>query len=249
MHCFISYRRDDTEGYAGWLADLLRSGGNGRPPVTVFLDVDDIAPGENFVRDMVQAVQEADIVLVLVGPRWFRPSLGSSDDPVRIELEAALNHCVPVRLLLCEGAAFPASVILPPSLRKLSIAPAYVLKEVAFDRCVAELMHELQCEIMPKQRSLRPQSSQLLVVYADPGFWQSSTTIPIRLDGKIIGEFALGGGQGRFDIPPGRHRINVGEWLAVTPTLEFEVAPGAAVKLVIHGSALFSATRCTIEHM
>jgi hypothetical protein len=49
---FINYRRDDTSGYAGRIHERLASTfGNG----SVFMDLDDIRPGVNFV----QAIDES----------------------------------------------------------------------------------------------------------------------------------------------------------------------------------------------
>jgi hypothetical protein len=248
IHCFISYRRDDTEGFAGWLADLLRSPTRGRPECVVFLDVDDIAPGENFVRDMVRAVRDSDIVLLLVGPRWMRASLQTTSDAVRLELEAALEHRVPIHILLVEGAACPEARSLPRSLQGLAIAPAHTLDGAVFDLDVARLVAHLQRKIVPKQRPGKVHHSQLVVVFANPGFWTETSTISINLDGKLLGQFSLSGGIGNFEITPGRHSVNTGRGLLVSETLHFDVAAGAAVKLTIHRSGLTN-TRCTIEQV
>lgn len=237
MHCFISYRRDDTEGYAGWLADILRTPTQGRAKAVVFLDVDDIAPGENFVHDMVRAVRESDVVLVLIGPRWMRPALQDANDAVRLELEAALLHRVPMHVVLMEGASRPSPESLPESLRGLASAPSHRLAEADFEPQVSRLVSDLGRQVVPKERSTRPALAELLVEFANAGFWTSTDTVPIRLDGNVLGEFALGGGRGRFDIPPGRHRISAGKWkLFGRPTVEFDVAAGESVTLVIRWS-------------
>jgi hypothetical protein len=48
---FICYRRDDSQAAAGRLFDRLsiRSGGQ-----NIFMDIDRIAPGENFVESIMQ---------------------------------------------------------------------------------------------------------------------------------------------------------------------------------------------------
>ena len=44
---FISYRRDDTSGHAGRLFDRLSAHFGDEQ---IFMDIDHIEPGENFVR-------------------------------------------------------------------------------------------------------------------------------------------------------------------------------------------------------
>ena len=57
---FISYRRDDTAGYARALHDLLaREFGAER----VFIDVDDIAAGEPFDQAIARAAGGAAVLL------------------------------------------------------------------------------------------------------------------------------------------------------------------------------------------
>jgi hypothetical protein len=64
---FISYRRDDSAGYARALHDALaRRFGAAR----IFIDVDDIAAGQRFAQVIAGAVERAQVLLVLIGPRW-----------------------------------------------------------------------------------------------------------------------------------------------------------------------------------
>jgi hypothetical protein len=49
LRIFISYRRDDTAGYAGWLAERL---GNRH---RVFIDVDSIGIGADFVPEIEES--------------------------------------------------------------------------------------------------------------------------------------------------------------------------------------------------
>src|SRR5688500_9463232 len=93
---FISYRRDDSAGHAGRLADHLhRRFGSAR----VFLDIDTIQPGADFPTVLRSSLQETVAMLVVIGPSWT--SLAGADgvrrldDPadfVRLEVEAALGR-------------------------------------------------------------------------------------------------------------------------------------------------------------
>ena len=91
---FLSYRREDSAGYAGRLHDTLamRFG-----PENVFLDVDSIEPGANFETVLEETLASCDTLLVLIGPRWTdaedasgRKRLYDRTDYVRREIELAL---------------------------------------------------------------------------------------------------------------------------------------------------------------
>lgn len=64
---FISYRRDDSAGWAGRLAtDLMERFG----PEAVFQDIDAIEAGEDFLEAIGQALSSCSAALVLIGPDW-----------------------------------------------------------------------------------------------------------------------------------------------------------------------------------
>jgi hypothetical protein len=93
---FVSYRRADTKGYAHAIYNLLVSefGEN-----NIFMDVDTIHPGEDFVKRLETEINSCDVVLTLIGPNWLdiRDQQGNKrlDDPsdfVRQEIEAALRN-------------------------------------------------------------------------------------------------------------------------------------------------------------
>ena len=61
---FLSYRRDDSAGHAGRLYDALTSRfGETR----VFMDVDTIEPGVDFVQAVERAVSSCDVLIALIG--------------------------------------------------------------------------------------------------------------------------------------------------------------------------------------
>jgi len=65
---FISYRRDDTAGYARAVYDeLARHFG----PERVFIDVDDIGAGQAFDEVIAHAVGGSKVLLVMIGKRWL----------------------------------------------------------------------------------------------------------------------------------------------------------------------------------
>src|SRR5512145_3125697 len=93
---FINYRRQDSEGYVGRLYDHLVQHFE---PGDVFMDVDDIAPGADFVQVLEEAVAGCDVCIVVIGPAWSAAAddsgqrrLDQWDDFVRIEIATALKQ-------------------------------------------------------------------------------------------------------------------------------------------------------------
>ena len=64
---FINYRRDDSSGTAGRLYDRLAHA-FGRD--NVFMDVDHIPAGVDFVQHLDTQVAASDVFLVILGPHW-----------------------------------------------------------------------------------------------------------------------------------------------------------------------------------
>ncbi len=131
-HIFLSYRRDDCAGFAGRLADALEAEfGLG----SVFRDIDDIGPGEDFVHTIASHLQQVNAVVVMIGPRWLaagadgQPRLNHPGDFVRQEIETALESGKPVIPLLVSGASMPGADSLPDAIAGLSRRQAMVLSD------------------------------------------------------------------------------------------------------------------------
>lgn len=149
---FLSYRRDDSAGFAGRLSDALESeiGVD-----SVFRDVDDIRPGQDFVEAIETQLQAVAAVLVMIGPHWLDATgpdgerrLGAPDDFVSLEVEAALASGKPVIPLLVGGATMPAATDLPPSLAGLARLQAVTLSDVDWRGDVERLVASLR-ELIP----------------------------------------------------------------------------------------------------
>ena len=85
---FISYRRDDTSGYAGRLYDQISQHVGADH---VFMDVADIGPGSDFVEVIEKQVGTCDALVALIGTNWLtakdnqdRPRLGNAGDFVSV---------------------------------------------------------------------------------------------------------------------------------------------------------------------
>ncbi len=114
----ISYRRDDSDVITGRIFDRL-SAHYGRE--TVFRDIDSIPLGVDFRKHVNSVIDDTDIMIAVVGPKWIGPRPGQSRldnaaDPVRVEIDAALRKGVPLIPVLVLRAQMPRADQLPPSL-------------------------------------------------------------------------------------------------------------------------------------
>ena len=140
---FISYRRDDSRGYAGRLqGDLSRR----YTDEHVFRDIE-IPPGADFGEYITSLVDKCNVVLAIIGPGWLdarnREGERRLDDPqdwVRLEIERALaRDGVEVIPVLVDGARLPPREELPESLLPLRRRNAFELSDRRWDYDVEEL--------------------------------------------------------------------------------------------------------------
>ncbi|NOT26868.1 MAG: toll/interleukin-1 receptor domain-containing protein [Acidobacteria bacterium] len=133
---FISYRRDDSAGEAGRLADhLAQRFGRDR----VFIDIDTIAPGTDFIVELERALSTTAVVLVVIGRRWLTASdaqgerrLDSPNDFVRREIVTALQRGTRLIPVLVQNAAMPSVSELPEALGALASRQASAIQHEEF---------------------------------------------------------------------------------------------------------------------
>src|SRR5687768_2058776 len=93
---FISYRRDDSSGHALLLyKSLVGELGADR----VFMDLDTIEAGRDFVDVIEEALETTDVVLAVIGRRWLAVTdrrrhrrLDNPDDYLRLEIARSLSR-------------------------------------------------------------------------------------------------------------------------------------------------------------
>jgi TIR domain len=118
---FINYRRNDSDAWADRLLEILIPEFSSEH---IFLDIDGSTPaGFNWQHWIDQRVATCDLMLVLIGPHWGEEFARRSDpatrDYVRLEIERALAHEIPVVPVLLGDASLPSGAALPASLRSL----------------------------------------------------------------------------------------------------------------------------------
>ena len=145
---FISYRREDSRWESLHLYKALTQV---LPPDHVFLDVDAIPLGLDFVQHLQGWVQQCDVLLAMMGRGWLQaedPSTGVRrlDDPndfVRIEIAYALHRGILVVPVLLDGTRMPRELELPEAIRALARRQAASLEHGRADADVARLLQGL----------------------------------------------------------------------------------------------------------
>ncbi len=145
---FISYRRADSQGFTGRIYDrLAQKFGD----ANVFMDVEAIEYGENFVQAIEDAVGHCDILIAVIGRYWVDMTNDAGtrriDDPedfVRLEIASALKKGVRVIPALVNNAEMPAAKELPDELRELSLLNAISLRNDSFDYDMQRLIDALK---------------------------------------------------------------------------------------------------------
>src|SRR5436190_1079367 len=135
---FINYRRDDSFGTAGRLYDRLAQA-FGRD--NLFMDVDHIPAGVDFIDYLNSQVAECDVFLAVIGPNWLnakddagRRRLDNPDDFVTIEIAAALARNIRVIPVLVDGARTPMADELPEPVKRLVRRNAVEVRNAHFGR-------------------------------------------------------------------------------------------------------------------
>lgn len=148
IRVFISYRRDDSAGYAGRLLDRL-AGEFGKD--SLFMDVSAIPLGMNFVKVLREEVSKCHVLLAVIGPKWLaiadlqgRRRLDNENDFVRVEIGAALARDIPVIPILLDSASIPSADQLPPELLELPQRHGLHLRHDAFEADISRLIQGLR---------------------------------------------------------------------------------------------------------
>jgi TIR domain len=134
---FISYRRADSARLAGLLRDrLVASFADAR----VFMDVHSIFPGDDFPERIVEALEDTDVFLALIGSEWLGTDatghhrrIDDERDFVRIEVATALEVNVHVLPVLLESANMPSPQELPLDVGMIGRLNARRLRKATFD--------------------------------------------------------------------------------------------------------------------
>lgn len=168
---FICYRREDTAGHAGRLRDQLA---NAFGDSQVFLDIDQLIIGEDFVDRINTVIDSCRALLVVIGQRWLdcrdehgRRRLDDPQDYVHAEIATALGKSPGITVIpvLVHGAQMPREEDLPADLAALSRRNALIVPDERWRPEMDRLVERLEGLI--RIESIRPISEQQQDV--DPG--------------------------------------------------------------------------------
>jgi hypothetical protein len=117
------YRRGDTAAITGRIYDhLVAHYGKS----AVFMDVYNIPLAANWRQRVYEMSVHGGVIVAIVGSRWLGPlpdgqfRIKEANDPVRLELEAALQSGVPIFPVVVDGAGMPKSDQLPDTVKMFS---------------------------------------------------------------------------------------------------------------------------------
>ena len=143
---FISYRRRDSSAHAGRLNDDLTKDFGLR----VFMDIEDIRPGDVFTAEIESEIKSSCAMIVVIGPDWLdmvdkngARRLDDPDDPVRRELATAFRHRIAVFPVLVGGVQPPDPERLPTDIAKLAKLNALELSDTRWSFDVQRLIDAL----------------------------------------------------------------------------------------------------------
>jgi YVTN family beta-propeller protein len=154
---FLSYRRKDTRYVAARLSGHLadRFGAD-----NVFMDVNSIEPGVDFVEAIENAVGRCDVFLALIGELWLGATaeqghrrIDNPDDPVALEIKTALQRQIRVIPVLVDGAAVPQRHELPDALAPLARRNGVPLRFETFDTDLSRLITTLDRVLQGAERT------------------------------------------------------------------------------------------------
>jgi hypothetical protein len=198
---FISYRREDAAAQAGRLYDRFTAHfGQDR----VFMDIDGIKPGEDFVAVINQRVDNCDVLIAVIGKSWVnvkdeagRTRLARPSDFVRLELAAAMSREKKIIPVLVDGAEMPRSSALPKVLRDLARRQAFEVSNQRFPSDVDRLIKSLE-ESVPPTRASKPRSQSSVPSFRIyKGHTCQVSCVAFSIDGSSIasGSAGISGGS------------------------------------------------------
>jgi DNA polymerase len=223
---FINYRRQDSEGYVGRLYDFLLQH-FGREDI--FMDVDSLKPGIDFVAALETAVAECDVLLAIIGPGWAAAQdengerrLDQWNDFVRLEIKTALDQNKRVIPVLVGRAKMPAPTEVPEEIRALVRRSAIEISHQRFasdmDQLVTAIKETVTTKAAVKTRATAAQNQQkealFKAVRADLVGATTSPLYEIRTQNRffpVLGEGSLDARIMFIGESPGRTEATLGK--------------------------------------
>ena len=169
---FINYRRDESAGYAGRIADSFEEYfGEDK----VFRDIDSLEPGLDFSEAIERTLESSEVLIAVIGKNWLTATdaagqrrLENPDDFVRVEIATALKRNIRVIPVLVQGASMPGTDELPEDLAPLTRRNAFELHDSSWGDDIRRLITVIERVIKgpsvatPDEREVKLPSKKLL---------------------------------------------------------------------------------------
>jgi TIR domain-containing protein len=158
---FVSYRRDDSSGSAGRLYDNLKYHFGDR----IFMDVDSIRAGDNFVEVIQKSVRSSAVVIAVIGKHWHSVRTKRSrrlDDPndfVRLEIVTALENGITVIPTLVDDGRMPKRDEVPAEMVEFTKRHYLELRPESWHRDIDKLVDVLERIVGPRKKQVAVSSS------------------------------------------------------------------------------------------
>ncbi|MBA3868456.1 MAG: TIR domain-containing protein [Anaerolineae bacterium] len=222
---FINYRRQDSEGYVGRLYDHLAQHFETQD---IFMDVDSIPPGADFVETLEKAIAGCDVLIAMIGPQWVdikdergERRLDQWNDFVRIEIGSALKQKKVVIPVLVGRARMPTPTELPEDLLLFARRNALELTQQHFAQDVQKLVKVIQ-DAAPTKQNNKPRANQEMLDQKEAALKQvrldlvGATESPLykfRIENRlfpVIGEGSADANIIFIGESPGKNEAEVG---------------------------------------
>jgi hypothetical protein len=143
---FISYRRKDSEGYAGRLYDSLL---DKYEKDELFFDFESLEKGD-YSQVIEDTIASCDVFIEVIGPNWLdlrdekgKRRLDNPDDLLRREIATALKKGISVIPVLVQGAKMPRAADLPDDIAIFAKQHARELSPNSFSYDVDQLVEAM----------------------------------------------------------------------------------------------------------
>jgi TIR domain len=145
---FISYRRDDSEGDSGRIADRLIAHFGAD---AIFYDRESLRSGDPWRERIATALAGCETLLLVMGPQWEtltgpdgKSRLLDAEDMVAFEISQALRRRIRVIPVLVRRAELPAAKDLPPALLAVRDSQFQRLHADAFNPLMQDLINKIE---------------------------------------------------------------------------------------------------------
>ena len=146
MNIFINYRRNDTKIFATIIYEKILKHINNS---NVFLDIDTIEPGENFINSIIKTIDKCQLMLSLIGPNWIKQdekygtNIKNPHDFVQLEIHEALKRNIKIIPILINDASMPKESDLPCELHSILKFSALSINEATLETDINSFIYQL----------------------------------------------------------------------------------------------------------